>query len=717
MQGLSGRETIRLGGLKMSGHKPWWYGILTIADLGIYSVEELLELNPAELAEMKRNLGFNMEHLTCSDVYGGEKGTFYFKTSIAKEVPRDFIGEYIPEAHKRGIKVLIYYNVHWLNKDFGMEHPEWLQANSEGRIIDNLYGSGCAPCVNSPYREWSFQGIRDLARYEIDGVFLDGPIFAPGACYCESCQKLFMEEYGVELPRREDWKDPTWRRFIEFRYDSIARYLKDAERTLKEVRPEAIIYMNCTGLWPAWPAARDNRRLMSYQDILGAEGGFLYYDLRTTPLWKPGMAAKLLETQAEGKPTVVFIAGAHKAWDYYLLTPAETKLLYADTVANGANPWYGIPLRLADNPGAQAAGEMNRFLLRNSEYLEGTRSLAKVALFWSSRTADYYRASVPVTDFTPQGERLERREAAGNFYRSFLGCYEAFVRSHIPFDVIDEDALTSENLSRYDMLVMPNCACLSMKRVEVVREYIKGGGNLIASFEASRYDEYGGLRDEFGLSDVFGVRVKRGTFGPMRIDYMAVADAESPVMEGLTARLLPCPVYGIEVEPTTARPLALYLEKMPARYVRLPQQSENPAILINRYGEGRCLYIAGNLFEHYHNYHISDHRRIIANTAKIMAEPLITLENCPSSVEVTIRQQPYKGRTLVHFVNFTAEMTRPIESVVALKDIDVTLHGFDGFGRAKALWLGEELDLKDVEDGVRFTVPTLKEYEVVALEP
>ena len=187
-----------------------------------------LKINPAELAEKKKQMGFNAEHLTCSDIYGGEKGIFYFKTKIARRVPRDFFSEYIPEAHKRGIKVLAYYNVHWIHVDFGREHPEWLQVDSKGRIIDDLYGSGNAPCVNSPsWRRFSLQGIRDLASYDIDGIFLDGPIFTPEACYCESCQEKFRQRYGLELPRKKNWKDPAWRKFIEFRYDSIAEYLRD----------------------------------------------------------------------------------------------------------------------------------------------------------------------------------------------------------------------------------------------------------------------------------------------------------------------------------------------------------------------------------------------------------------------------------------------------------------------------------------------------------
>lgn len=695
----------------------WWRRPLTIADFGLPGTEDIHKLNPAELAEIKSKLGFNAEHLGCSDTLGGEKCIFYFKTRIAESVPRDLLSEYLPEAHKRGIRVLVYYNVHWINIEFGKKHPNWLQVDAEGKTIDNLYGSGNAPCVNSPWRGWSFQGIEDLASYDIDGIFLDGPIFVPGACYCKSCQEKFRQKYGLDMPRKEDWTDPTWRKFIEFRYDSIAEYLRDAEKTLKKVKRDAIIYMNSTGLWPAWPAARDNRRLIPYQDILGAEGGFLYYDLRSQPLWKPGMTAKLLETQSNGKPTVVFIAGAIKGWDEYLLTPTETKLLYADTIANGANPWYGISLSSINGPGVLAAKEMNHFILSKAEYFEDTVPVARVGLLWSTRTADFYRASIPVTDFTPQGERLEKRATAGNFYNSFLGCYELLVRSHVPFNIIDEESLKSKSLRNYDLIIAPNSACISRDNAEVLKEYVRNGGNLITSFESSRYDEYGCPLDDFSLSEVFGVKAGRGVFGPMMLDYMSVVE-DHPILDGIsTKKLLPCPIYGMEVIQTTSKAIMMYHEKMPARYVKVPPLSKNPAIVVNRYGKGNCLYIAGNFFEHYYSYHNPDYRKIIANAVRLMSRSLITLRGCPQSVEVTLRCQPSKNRLLIHLVNFTGEMTRPMESVLPVRGIGIVLHGLKTPCYAKALQLDRELNLEENKEGVALELPLLQEYEIIALEP
>jgi hypothetical protein len=155
---------------------------------------------------------------------------------------------------------------------------------------------------------------------------------------------------------------------------------------------------------------------------------------------------------------------------------------------------------------------------------------------------------------------------------------------------------------------------------------------------------------------------------------------------------------------------------MPARYVKVPPLSDNPVFLINEYGSGKSFYIAGNFFEHYYNYHNPDYRNILANATSLMARKLITLENCPRSVEVTLRQQLNNNRLIVHLVNFTGEMTRPIESTVPIRNIKITVHGFPELRHARALQLGESLPVEQKSKDVTFTLPLLKEYEIISLE-
>jgi len=78
------------------------------------------------------------------------------------------------------------------------------------------------------------------------------------------------------------------------------------------------------------------------QDLLGSEGGFFGGKLAGTPVWKPGVAARLLESQAAGKPRVVFSAAGHKPWTFSTLPEPELRLLYAGTIANGGSIWFGM---------------------------------------------------------------------------------------------------------------------------------------------------------------------------------------------------------------------------------------------------------------------------------------------------------------------------------------------------------------------------------------
>jgi hypothetical protein len=105
------------------GH--WWEREeIRIIDL-IASTNQIAARDPAALAGRKAELGFNAEHFEVMNMPAGldDRG-FVFRSSVTPApISRDYLGEYLPEAHKRGIRVLIYFNVHWSNQTFAREHP------------------------------------------------------------------------------------------------------------------------------------------------------------------------------------------------------------------------------------------------------------------------------------------------------------------------------------------------------------------------------------------------------------------------------------------------------------------------------------------------------------------------------------------------------------------------------------------------------------------
>jgi hypothetical protein len=694
----------------------WWQRILRIAD---FSLPEFTDRMATEAVRRKKDLSFDAEHLGVFEVKGGERGVFYFKSKVAAEQRDDFLGPYLEEAHRAGIKVLVYFNVHWLESGFGASHPDWLQRTSAGAVIDDVYGKGCSPCVNSPpYRAWSFQVIRDLARYPIDGIFLDGPIFVASGCWCDACRGAFRTRFAKELPSRENWEDAAWKEFIEFRYDSITSYMRDARAALKRARSDAIIYMNGQGLWPSWPNGRDNRRLAAHQDIVGAEGGFLGGDLNKVSLWKPSMSAKLLETQAGGKPTVIFIAGHHCGWDLTCLTPAETRLLYAQTIAHGSSPWYGMFYDTSDDPGAHAAGEMNAFIKRSARYLEGTAPVGDVALLWSSRTADYYRATVPVTDFTQNGDKLTRQERSGDHYRAFSGWFECLTRRRVQFDVLDEHAL-EDSLERYAVLILPNVACISQDHAAVIAAWVASGGHVVATHETSFYTDWGVRRTQPALRDVLGIE-SSGIEGPTSLDYFDRAD--DPLFAETTSALVAAPRYWTRTELAggAARALSFYRGRLPARYQPLPPPSSYPAIVRSSHGRGSSVYFAGTIDEAYLEYRFPDHAALMAASVEEKSTRHIALE-APSTVQAVLRQQRPKRRVLLHLVNATGEMARPLTGILALERLAVTLPSVKGASSALFLTPGEEAPREipvkaGRKGGVEVRVPRLDAYGIVVLE-
>jgi len=666
-----------------------------------------------QLAKDVAEVGANVQHLSCMGESGGlEDKKMFFNTSVAKAINRDYLKEYLPEAHKRGIKVLIYFNVHWYTTAFGQEHPDWRQIEEDGSPF-SLHITGTSFCVNSPWREWVFQIIKDLGKYNIDGIFFDGPCFFAHTCYCPSCQDLFQREYNCSLPLKSKKEDSSWKKLVEFQSKSIARFLKDSRGILREVRPSALLYMNGNSYWPSWPYGRDNRKIIQHTDILGAEGGFLRGDLSKTPIYMPGITAKLLETQAQGKPTVVFGCPRHFPWNFQLLPEKEVSLLYAQTIANGANAWLSVLPDDLSQPVMKVAERYNHFIKENPEVYLGTKSSARIALLWPSRTANFYAgSSVPMTDFIWE----IKSEGVDDVSAEFYGFYEALSRGHFPFDVIDEEQLgieSSELKAKYDLIILPNAACLSKKDIESLEKFVEAGGNIIATLKTSLYDEYGKSLSDFQLSRILGIHFAGQVFGPMDWDYITGQDSHSHsrLLEGITRKYLPAPTYGIKVGISTARKVISFYEKLKGRYDGIPALSSDPFLLINAYGKGKALYLAGTYGEMLYRFRFQEYYRLASNMANLLSQRLIDLENAPSSVEVILRQK--ENKLFIHLINFTAEMKRPIERIIPLQNVKVCLNYQGNPGAVKALWTDQELPFEKTPASIIFSIPTVNEYEVV----
>ena len=692
---------------------PWWTSEpLRIVHL-ITSGGSIDGIPAAEAASWKAGNAYSTEHLEVMEMRGGlDDQGFYFQSSASGKVRPDYLRAYVTEAHKRGIRVIVYFNVHWYSNAFGEKHPDWRQITESGKPVSGVYNNGTDFCLNTGYRDWCFNIVRELCGYGIDGIFYDGPIFRADTCYGPKCRAKYRAEFGGEMPSKRKRQGPDAKRLLDFQTRSLAEFLRDTNRVIKSISPNIAFYMNGGVRGANWATARLNRDIVEHQDLLGSEGGFISGDLTHVPMWKPGLTARLLETQAGGKPTVIFSAASHKPWTFSLLPEPELRLLYADTIANGAGVWMGITPFEMRQPEMQAVASMNQYMANNRGYYAGSQSAANLALVWSEVSANFYAGSpAQMIDI----DRVPQRGAIGNVDAEFNGVAEALVRAHTPFDVIDDVTLERDPLQRYAAIFLPNVACMSAKTAERLTRYVEDGGNLFATFETSLYDETGVRRNDFALAKLFGVTDGRKIVGPTNWDFMK-PEGKHWLLEGVPREMIASTTYHARVKPQGAESVARFTVPLKGRYDGIPDVSDEPAITVQRFGKGMVVYCAGDFGNQVAAVHLPEYLRIVANASRRLAPPPVEVENTPGSVEVVWRSQPQKGRRLLHLVNFTGEMTRPITKIAPLTDVRITLR--DGSAsKAYTLMNPRPLPLrKDAGGRTQVTLPRAAEYEVVVFE-
>lgn len=667
----------------------------------------------AEKAEILSYLGANMEHLVrFNDTSPGTAFLLNHGLFPGKSVDFASLEEYLKETAKRDLKVVIYYNVHAIESNYARQHPEWQQIMDNGEPIEAVYGIDSSFCINSPWRDEVFRTLRRLASYKIAGVFYDGPIFFANTCSCESCRTLFRQQYHKEIPSKSaisaQRNTEEWNQLLEFQSDSIARFLRDSNKVVKEINPQLLLYMNGNTLAPTWPTGRSNRKIIAASDILGAEGGFLYGELSES-IYKPGASAKLLECQASGKPTVIFNAAKQSPWSVSMLPQGEISLLYSQAITHQGNVWLAVCDDPRSYPSQMAViRKYNQLIKDHPKPFFQTKSLARVALVWPHQSSDYYMgSSVPMTDFTEQMSSTK----GGDLSEEFYGFYEGLSRGHFPFDVRDEISL-EDSLDQYECIILPNVPCLSPKAVENIKSYVRNGGNIIATFETSLYDEYGQELDNFQLAEVFGMEYTGSVFGMLRKDFISLEDHSHFSVQQIKQRFTYAPTYGLKLEAGTDTHIpVVYCKPLPGRYAGAPEPSIHPFLAEHRYGKGKSVYLSGTFGGSLYKFHFPEYYQILHSLVRELHAPLVRLHNAPASVEVNVRRNG--DAYYVYLINFTSDMRRPIQSIIPCTNVGVELHIDAKVKGARALWRKKDLMFKSQEKWVRVELDVLEDYEVL----
>ncbi|PYV13254.1 MAG: hypothetical protein DMG21_21490, partial [Acidobacteria bacterium] len=304
------------------------------------------------------------------------------------------------------------------------------------------------------------------------------------------------------------------------------------------------------------------------------------------------------------------------------------------------------------------------------------------------------------------------------------GLYYAVLEGRFLFEFIYQEDLPTATLSKYRALLLPNAAYLRDGECEAIRRYVARGGSLWATFETSRYNEWGDPREDLALADVFGASLAGDVVGPAGNSYMRIERPHALTRNFQRTSLLPGPEYRLHVRGHRAGlPELTVVPAYPAFppemvYPRTPR-TEEPAALLSETGGSRVVYFPGDVDRTFWRSGNTDLSQLIRNSVTWVmgeAEPLLTVEG-DGVIEMFLWETD--AGFALHVLNYTnPQMTRPFVRgfyPAGPFSVSLMLPGARRVSEVRTLRTPTTLSYRLEGGRVRFVLPKVTDYEIVAL--
>lgn len=596
--------------------------------------------------------------------------------------------DFVEGCHRRGMRLVLglppFPPVELVKK-----HPDWrVHQDDTGAALkleatDNL-GTRLG-CNLGPWGDYLIEVCAELVQdYRLDGYSFDGN-YHPPVCYCPACKAACRQDAGRALPARVNLDDVAYREYLVWRGRRLEAHYRRMQERLKRINPDSV--------------------LMSWTVNAGRYGHFLHspramptrlnllFDLPMQEWWldetnfgasvAPAFGAAYLRATTGNRPC---------ASEPYLMTrgnpygtdsfPAHERLVRTLlAVANGNL----APQSLGWAGHEATTAEVFRELGKRERWTKGAEPLPWAALLVSEQTRQFYAY----------------KDIADRYLPHLFGAFRAALEEHLPLDLVNDWDVDPKALAKYRVLVLANAAALSDAQAEAVRAFVRGGGGLVATAEASLCDELGRPRRDFVLADLFGVSYRGRPKAP---EHRAELDANFAMSvdenywkqrQGVATltwgdhKLLRDQRL-TELVPhksvTFRGPLVRVSEPADGREVIVrmaPEGSKEaplPAVVVRSVGAGGVVYLAAGLDAALWSYAYPYQRRLLARALEWAGGGSPPAQvTAPMCVQATFFTQADKdGRRLViHFFNgLNTTATHGLPSAdVPLREETVPIHG------------------------------------------
>jgi hypothetical protein len=457
-------------------------------------------------------------------------------------------------------------------------YPGWSKKFADGKpMITAHYGFGnfYEGCLNSPLRDVIRKLVLEVHKnYAFDVLYFDGPYqgmdHSADYCHCEYCETAYQKRFGKRIPLQPGLALEDAIEYTNWMRDEVAiAFFRELRTALREIRDVPVLF-NDTSLLVKTEQWRSH--------AIAVADGFMF-EAADTPEQK---LFNLQLGRSTGKAIWTYL-GHHteynrehikdktvRGWYSYPLEGEELLLDGATAIAAGVGCVYWGMQRFFYEPKAPLEYESGRFLKTifdfqqaHSALLRSLQSKPQVGILIGDQTINWYQES----HFLP--------EAYSNYYHGAFNLLKSFSFESEPF--LDWQ-MSPELLQKYQMVFVPNAACLSTAQCEMLREYVRRGGVLVATHLTSIADEYGRIRSDFGLADLFAASF----VDPQPIEYPDL------YLQPVDGDLVPQDPQLMRLRATGGVVLANTLDR--GNHRRL-----GPAVIRNSFGRGHVLYIGSGL--------------------------------------------------------------------------------------------------------------------------
>ncbi len=415
---------------------------------------------------------------------------------------RDLLGEIIMDARKENLAVLARMDSNRVHEPFYLEHPEWTARNKKGEPYraGDLY----VECINSPYyTEFLPQILEEIiTKYKPEGITDNSwnGLDRENICYCNYCQKNFYDEEGYELPKKKDWENKIYRKWIEWSYRKRLEIWDLNNRVTKNAGGQDCLWLGMIG----GDMVSQSKRFRDMKEI-SERADMLMLDMQarnsTSSFYENGEAGKTLHNLLGWDKLIPESMAMYQAGQPTFRKASkpepEAKMWVLEGFAGSIQPWWHhIGAYHQDRRQYETTKPLFKWHKENQDLLINREPVASVGLVWSQRNTDFYGRDKPE-------ERVKM---------PWKGFSQVLTRNNIPYLPVHIDNIEN-NMDKYSLLILPNLAVMSGDQAQTIREFINSGGSVIATGETSLYNKWGDQREDFLLSDIFQVHSSRTNHG------------------------------------------------------------------------------------------------------------------------------------------------------------------------------------------------------------